>query len=290
MKLYTLTIPENIAPGRLFPWLRRMLPQLPEYAVREALDRRDVKLNGKRVDRQAMLVPGAEVRLYTPGEEIREREIPILYEDRRVLIVRKPAGVSCQPDGKGGLTLPELVGRQLRRKEPDARDPLLCHRLDNQTDGLLLLCRDEEAQAAMEEGFRQRCIHKRYLCLTQGTPQPDHAVLRAFLTKDSEKALVRVTRKEQPGSLPIVTEYTVLEPGPCARVEILLHTGRTHQIRAQMAAIGHPLLGDDKYGDRAFNKRMKARRLMLCAVELRFELDGEWSYLNRLRLSISPDF
>lgn len=102
-------------------------------AVREALDRRDVKLNGKRVDRQAMLVPGAEVRLYTPGEEIREREIPILYEDRRVLIVRKPVGVSCQPDGKGGLTLPELVGRQLRRKEPDARDPLLCHRLDNQT-------------------------------------------------------------------------------------------------------------------------------------------------------------
>ena len=66
MKLYTLTIPENIAPGRLFPWLRRMLPQLPEYAVREALDRRDVKLNGKRVDRQAMLIPGAEVRLYKP--------------------------------------------------------------------------------------------------------------------------------------------------------------------------------------------------------------------------------
>ena len=142
----------------------------------------------------------------------------------------------------------------------------------------------------MEEAFRQRRIRKRYLCLTKGTPQPDHAVLRAFLTKDSEKALVRITRKEQPGSLPIVTEYTVLEPGPCARVEILLHTGRTHQIRAQMAAIGHPLLGDDKYGDREFNKRRRARRLMLCAAELRFELDGEWAYLNDLRLSISPEF
>ena len=198
-----------------------MLPQLPEYAVREALDRRDVKLNGKRVDRQAMLIPGAEVRLYTPGEEIREPEIPILYEDSRVLVIRKPAGISCQKDAKGGQTITELVARQLRRQEPNAREPLLCHRLDNQTDGLLLLCRDEEAQAAMEEAFRQRRIRKRYLCLTKGTPQPDHAVLRAFLTKDSEKALVRITRKEQPGSLPIVTEYTVLEPGPCARVEIL---------------------------------------------------------------------
>ena len=290
MKLYTLTIPENIAPGRLFPWLRRMLPQLPEYAVREALDRRDVKLNGQRADRQAMLVPGAEVRLYTAGEEIREPEIPILYEDGRMLVVRKPAGVSCQKDAKGGLTITELVLRQLRQKEPAAREPLLCHRLDNQTDGLLLLCRDEEAKAAMEEGFRQQRIRKRYLCLTRGTPQPDHAVLRAFLLKDSEKALVRVTRKERPGSLPIATEYTVLEPGSCARVEILLHTGRTHQIRAQMAAIGHPLLGDDKYGDREFNKRMKARRLMLCAVGLRFELEGEWACLNGLRLSISPDF
>lgn len=290
MKLYTLTIPENIAPGRLFPWLRRMLPQLPEYAVREALDRRDVKLNGKRVDRQAMLIPGAEVRLYTPGEKIQEPEIPILYGDSRVLVIRKPAGISCQKDAKGGQTITELVARQLRRQEPNAREPLLCHRLDNQTDGLLLLCLDEEAQAAMEEAFRQRRIRKRYLCLTKGTPQPDHAVLRAFLTKDSEKALVRIIRKEQPGSLPIVTEYTVLEPGPCARVEILLHTGRTHQIRAQMAAIGHPLLGDDKYGDREFNKRRRARRLMLCAAELRFELDGEWAYLNDLRLSISPEF
>ena len=101
MKLYTLTIPENIAPGRLFPWLRRMLPQLPEYAVREALDRRDVKLNGKRVDRQAMLIPGAEVRLYTPGEEIREPEIPILYEDSRVLVIRKPAGIELSEGRKG---------------------------------------------------------------------------------------------------------------------------------------------------------------------------------------------
>ena len=95
MKLYTLTIPENIAPGRLFPWLRRMLPQLPEYAVREALDRRDVKLNGKRVDRQAMLIPGAEVRLYTPGEEIREPEIPILSARRLLKTRLLPMSTVC---------------------------------------------------------------------------------------------------------------------------------------------------------------------------------------------------
>ena len=232
MKLYTLTIPENIAPGRLFPWLRRMLPQLPEYAVREALDRRDVKLNGKRVDRQTMLIPGAEVRLYTPGEEIQEPEIPILYEDSRVLVIRKPAGISCQKDAKGGQTITELVGAAASPAGTERNgNPFRATGWTTRRTAFCCCAGMRKRRPPWKKPSGRRRIRKRYLCLTKGTPQPDHAVLRAFLTKDSEKALVRITRKEQPGSLPIVTEYTVLEPGPCARVEIpLLHTGRTHQI------------------------------------------------------------
>ncbi len=289
MKLYTFTIPEEQQPGRLYPLVRRMLPQLPEHAVRAAFDKRDVKQNGQRVRRDAPLEPGAEVCLYTPWEETIP-EIPLVYTDEHIVVVRKPAGISCQTDAKGGITVEELAYRALLVREPDAQRPMLCHRLDNQTEGLLLLARTQEAREAMEEGFYHHRIRKRYVCLVKGTPEPRERTLRAWLRKDAAKAHVQVLNHDAPGAAPIITEYRVLEAGECARLAVTLHTGRTHQIRAQMAAIGHPLLGDDQYGDRAFNKQHKSRRLMLCAVELRFALEGRWAYLNSLTLATKPGF
>lgn len=289
MKLYTFTIPEELESGRLYPLVRRMLPQLPEHVIREAFDKRDVKQNGQRCGRDAKAVPGAEVRLYTPYEE-EAAAVPIVYVDENILVVHKPAGVSCQADAKGGVTIEALAYRALLAKEPDAACPVVCHRLDNRTEGLLLLARNKEAQAAMEEAFYHHLIRKRYICLVRGTPEPKERTLRAYLRKDAEKARVQVLRHEAPGALPIITEYRVAEAGECARLVVTLHTGRTHQIRAQMAAIGHPLLGDDLYGDRAFNKQHKTRKLMLCAAELRFALEGPFSYLNELKLTTKPSF
>ncbi|MBE5802382.1 MAG: RluA family pseudouridine synthase [Clostridiales bacterium] len=288
MKLYTFTIPTDVEAGRLYPLVQRMLPQLPEYALREAFQNRDVKMDGKRVARDEKAMPGAEIKVYTRYEE--RQSIPVLYADENVLVVRKPAGVSCEADQKGGLTIAALAQEALRQTEPDASLPLLCHRLDNQTEGLLLLARTQEAQTAMQEAFRHRMIHKKYTCVVKGTPRPASAVLHAYLRKDAAKARVQVLNYQAPNAAPIITEYRVLEPGECARLEITLHTGRTHQIRAQMAAIGHPLLGDDQYGDRAFNKEHKVRRLMLCATELSFSLEGKWRYLNEQTLLTKPSF
>lgn len=289
MKLYTFTIPEDQQPGRLYPLVRRMLPQLPEHAVRAAFEKRDVKQNGQRVRRDAQLEPGAEVCLYTPYEEAAP-ELPLVYADENILVVRKPAGISCQADTKGGVTIEELAHRALLAEQPDAPRPMLCHRLDNQTEGLLVLALNREALEAMEEGFYHHRIRKRYICLVKGTPEPRERTLRAWLRKDAAKARVQVLSHDAPGAAPIITGYRVLEAGECARVSVTLHTGRTHQIRAQMAAIGHPLLGDDQYGDRAFNKQHKTRKLMLCAAELRFQLEGRWAYLNRLHLTTTPGF
>ncbi|MBR2925248.1 MAG: RluA family pseudouridine synthase [Clostridia bacterium] len=289
MKLYTFVIPENQQPGRLYPLIRRMLPGVPDHAVRQAFDKRDVKQNGQRVSRDAELIPGAEVKLYTAYEET-SPALPIVYLDEHIMVVHKPAGVSCQTDGKGGCTVAELAHQALKQKQPDAACPVVCHRLDNQTEGLLVLARTEEARLAMEEGFYHHRIHKRYTCIVKGTPQPRERTLRAWLRKDAAKARVQVLTHEAPGALPIITEYRVAEAGECARLVVTLHTGRTHQIRAQMAAIGHPLLGDDQYGDRAFNKQYKTRRLMLCATELRFAMEGRWAYLNELKLTVKPSF
>ena len=289
MKLYTFKIPENQQPGRLYPLLRRMLPQLPDHAVRQAFDKRDVKMDGQRVSRDAQLIPGAEVKLYTAFEETAPT-LPIVYLDEHIMVVHKPAGISCQADDKGGQTINQLAHQALLQKEPGAACPVVCHRLDNQTEGLLLLARTEEAQLAMEEGFYHHKIRKRYTCIVKGTPEPHERTLRAWLRKDAAKARVQVLGHDAPGALPIITEYRVAEAGECARLVVTLHTGRTHQIRAQMAAIGHPLLGDDQYGDRAFNKLHKTRRLMLCATELRFSLEGRWAYLNQLKLTVKPSF
>lgn len=289
MKLYTVIIPEAQQPGRLYPLLCRLLPQLPARVIRDAFDKRDVKQNGQRMGRDALLEPGAEIRLYTPYE-VEEPDVPIVYLDEHIIVVRKPAGISCQSDAKGGLTIEDLAHRALLHRQPDAKRPTVCHRLDNPTEGLLLLARTEEAKTAMEEGFYHHRIRKRYVCITKGTPEPKEKILRAWLRKDAAKARVQVLRHEAPDALPIITEYKVMEAGECARLLVTLHTGRTHQIRAQMAAIGHPLLGDDLYGDRAFNKQHKCRRLMLCAVELRFSLEGRWAYLNELVLKTEPGF
>lgn len=283
MKRYTFTIPQDIGEERLLNFAQRRLPQLPPHALREAFDRRDVKQNGSRMDRRALALPGATVEIYV-AERVKPREIAVLYQDENVLVIVKPAGVSCEADAHGGLPLPALLQQQL------GYEPLLCHRLDNPTEGLMVLARNAQALAELERAFREREIIKGYTCLVRGTPRPKHAVLKAYLLKDAKAARVSVTASPRAGSVPIVTEYTVVSPGACSRLEIRLHTGRTHQIRAHMAFAGHPLLGDDQYGDRAFNRQYHARRLMLCATTLCLRLQGLLAYLDNKTFSHIPAF
>lgn len=290
MKLYTISIPESIQPGRLLAYVKRMLPDVPEYVLREAFQKRDVKVNGQRVGLDALLAPGAEVKIYARETQAKRINIPILYEDENVLIAIKPAGISCDTDAKGGVTLPELLHAQMKQKDSSAAVPLLCHRLDNPTEGLILLAKTQEVQLALQDAFRNRQIHKEYTCIVRGTPSPAHQVLTHWLYKDASHSRVRILPDERMGAKKVITEYHVVEKGECARLRILLHTGRTHQIRAHMAFIGHPLLGDDQYGDRAFNRAHQCRKLMLCATRLTFELEGELSYLNEKSFTCKPTF
>lgn len=281
------TLPASLAGQTMQTALRRTLPELPERELREAFVRRDVKANGARVSRDALAAGGESIAVYLPDRCAAYRP-RILYEDASLLVIDKPSGLCCDVDELGGPT----VGEWLQDAFPGrfATCPMPCHRLDNPTDGLLLLALTPQALAAMELAFRERRVHKRYTCLVKGVPTPAHAVLNAYLIKDAAQAQVRIAAVPIPGALPICTEYDVLEAGPVSRLAVTLHTGRTHQIRAQFAHIGHPLLGDDKYGERAFNREHHARRLMLTATELSFTLEGEYAYLNPLRFTLPPRF
>lgn len=287
MKLHTFQIPAGIPKTRLMTLAKRMLPDVPEYALREAFQKRDVKVNGERAGMDAMAVPGAEIKIYTRDLQPRQPLITVLYEDDNVLVAFKPAGISCEKDVKGGLPLPVIL---LSQKPELKTEPLLCHRLDNPTEGLIVLAKTANAQEILQDAFRRHQIRKEYTCIVLGTPDPGHALLEHYLIKDAKHASVRVVSNESANAKRIRTEYTVLEKGECARLKILLHTGRTHQIRAHMAFIGHPLLGDDQYGSREANRRYKSRKLLLCSTSLSFQMEGDLSYLNDMTFTCKPTF
>lgn len=268
MNAFTVTAREA---GTVLSAFRRELPLLPEKAVREALSRRDVLKNGTRVRENEKVTAGDTLTVYTPSQAA---DVPVVHEDARCLVVDKPAGVNTDENVRGGFS---LLGWAARRAVGQYV-PLLVHRLDNQTSGLVILAKDPDSAAALEDAFRRRRVEKRYECLVRGTPRPEAGVFTAWLAKDARAARVIVSKEERPGAKEIVTGYRTMQAGEVSRLSVTLQTGRTHQIRAHLAFLGHPVLGDDLYGDRAFNRANKARWLKLCAVELAFP-DGsgvEW--------------
>lgn len=274
---------------RIDACIRRFLPELPSRAAQEAFSHRDVKLDGRRVKPDVRVIPGQTVELFCM-----EQAAPLLqvvYEDADVLLVNKRAGISVESDEKGGVTLTELATRHVRQHDPEARAPRACHRLDNQTCGLLMFAKSAKAEDVLTRAFRERTMDKRYLCLVRGMMKPPHAVCRAYLVKDAQAAHVTIHDAPVPGARPIITEYDTLAQGAVSRLEVHLITGRTHQIRAHMAALGHPLLGDDVYGDRAFNRQMKMQgKLCLCAARLTLDTNGQLPQLDGRTFTVDCPF
>lgn len=279
---YSVTVPENIPEMTLQSYASHAFPLLSGNALRNAFNKRDVKMNGVRAAKDELVQPGAEIVIFTPQEML----IPVVYEDDDVLLLNKPAGVSTDADKYNSMTV--LDWAILYAK--GAYTPRMCHRLDNATSGLILLAKTDAAEEALIEMFRSRTGEKEYRCLVRGTPNPHKAVKTAYLQKDALHGRVRVSDVTGRDAKQIVTEYEVLRPGEKCLLKVLLHTGRTHQIRAHLRHLGHPLLGDDLYGDRTFNKKFGATRLMLCAVRLKIETGGKLPQLDGREFSIRAPF
>ena len=274
---------------RIDACIRRFLPQVPQRTAQQSFSRRDVKLDGKRVKPDVRVAAGQKVELFCMEQT--EPLVDVVYEDADVLLINKRAGVSVEPDEKGGVTLTELATQHVRQKDPAAFAPVACHRLDNQTCGLTLFAKNERAEAILTRAFKERTMDKRYICLVRGMMKPPSATCRAYLLKDAKAARVTIHDDAVRGAKPIVTEYETLEAGPISRLLVHLVTGRTHQIRAHMAALGHPLLGDDVYGDRAFNRQQKVQgRLCLCAARLTLDTGGELPQLDGKTFSVKCPF
>lgn len=287
------TVTAEAAGCKAVDFLRSSLPDLPESMIRRIFESKDVKLDNIRVSKDMKLRQGQLLKVYIPDSftaGVSSSALSVVYEDRDVLLVNKPAGISVEPDARGGTTLTDLCAAYIAAKDPDAFPPAACHRLDNRTSGLCLFAKNRYALETLQDVFRNRKLVKYYICLVRGITKPPCAVCRAWLIKDAKHARVRITDHEEPGSKPVVTGYETLESGPVSRLKVHLITGRTHQIRAHLAALGHPILGDDLYGDRDFNRREKARSLKLCAVSLCIDTEGRLPALDSRTFTIDPPF
>ena len=299
-----LTIKANDAGQRLDRFLGKAVPLLPDSLLQKYIRTRRVKVNGRPAKRDYRVVAGDTVALYirdeffeAPREEnsylkIAVPRLDIVYEDENLLLADKRPGVLCHSAGKWDYNtlLANIQAYAFQKGEWDPRGehsfaPALCNRIDRNTGGIVIAAKNAEALRIVNEKIRDREIEKRYLCVVHGRPKPPEGRLEDYIFKDAKKNQVYVRNKPEPGARTAVTDYRLLQSrNGLSLVECTLHTGRTHQIRAQMAHAGWPLLGDGKYGSERENRRRgETDGQALYSYALRFVFPTDAGMLNYLR-------
>lgn len=306
MKSYT--IKTNDANQRLDKFLLKSFPKLPKALMYKYVRIKRIKVNGKRAEISTRLNVGDVVDLYINDEFLEKKEtvydfmsagksISIVYEDENIILLNKKVGLLSHPDETEYVdTLITRVKRYLFEKgeykpEDEASfAPALVNRIDRNTSGIVICAKTATALRVLNQKMKDRELHKLYLCVVHGKPEKKTDTIEGYLVKDEKKNKVFVSKNQQNGGKLIRTKYTVLGYSDgLSLLEIDLLTGRTHQIRAHMASIGHPLLGDGKYGNNKQNKESGYKKQCLCSYKLIFDFKTdaeELSYLNGKEFTI----
>lgn len=302
-KMRNYVIGKNDAGQRLDKFITKTVPSLPKALMYKYLRLKRIKLNGKKADIATRLNEGDSVDMYINDEFFVEKEekysflgagknLDIIYEDENIMLLDKKVGLLSHPDE--GEYVDTLIGRVQRylceKGEYDPKSeasftPALANRIDRNTGGIVMAAKNAETLRILNEKIKFREIKKLYLCIIIGCPPKKSDTLRGYMIKDEKKNKVTVLPSPVPGAREMKTRYTVLaSKDGISLAEIDLLTGRTHQIRAHMASIGYPLLGDGKYGTNAQNKKYGGyKKQCLYSYKTVFDFETDAGILNYLK-------
>ncbi len=293
-------INSNDAGQRVDKFLSKAVKKLPMSLMYKYLRTKRIKLNNKKCEISTKLVEGDLLTLYINDEFFEDSvaynflsvpaDINVIFEDRNILIIDKKNGLVVHEDDEN--TIDTLINRALHylynkgeyNPENEASFvPSLCNRLDRNTGGIIICAKNAESLRILNQKIKDRELEKLYLCIAVGLPPKKEDTITAFLKKDEGQNQVFISDKKVADNKTIITKYKVLKTkGNLSLLEIDLITGRTHQIRAHMAHIGCPLLGDGKYGSNKTNREYKIKTQALYSYKLTFRFKTDAGILNYL--------
>ena len=301
-----LHVTENEAGQRLDKLLAKFLNQAPKSFLYKMMRKKNIVLNGKKCTGNEKLKQGDSIKLFFSDETIEKfsagtyvtpkkekiNMLPIIYEDEQVLLMNKPVGVLSQKAKDSDVSAVEILinylieTNQLSKEQFRTFHPSICNRLDRNTSGILVAGKTLSALQEMNRFFKERTIAKYYRCLVKGRVIKNEDYIKGYLVKDQKTNKVSITKKKTEEGVPIETEYCVIQSNDeVSLLEVHLITGKTHQIRAHLASIGHPIIGDYKYGDKQINEMyrqeygLKSQLLHAYRLEMPSS-DGSLAYLN----------